>query len=118
MTSPVGMYEDALGGEYVAIELWKPEKFAAYYREEIPKGVVCACTILEPDVEYLVFEAAQHDSEVGMIPPWAEGERRALVLCKLLGASVLDSRDPYAFWLKDYPKHAPETLVEKLRESN
>ena len=61
MSNPVGTYEHDLYGEEVIIELWRAQDFAEYVREEVPQSSVCGCVILEPDIEYLVFEAAQHD---------------------------------------------------------
>ena len=118
MSNPVGIYEHDLYGERITLELWSPEDFAEYVSEEVPEGVACGCIILDPDLDYLVFEAAQHDSEVGMIPTWAEGERQAFFVAKLLGVSVLDSRISGFFWFKGYPKSASEELVEKLRDDN
>lgn len=118
MSSPVGIYEHSLYGEKIALELWKPEDFAAFVREEPPREVACGVVIVSPDIEYLAEERAHYDSEVSMIPSWAEDERNALVVAKLLRVSVLDSRIPGLFWLKSIPEDAPQELVEKLQESN
>ena len=114
MSNPVGIYEHDLYGEEVTIELWRPEDFSEYVREEAPQDAVCGCTILEPDLDFLTEERAHYDSEVNMIPDWAEEERHALVVAKLLNVSVLDSRVSDAYWLKSIPEDAPPKLVEKL----
>ena len=116
MSNPVGTYEHESCGEEVTVELWRPRDFAAHVREEPPHGVTCGAVIVSPDIDYLTGERARYDSEVGMIPAWAEGERHALVAAKLFGVGVLDSRIPGCFWLKAVPEATPEALAEKLRE--